>query len=102
MKVAQGGPMMMNSGSNANKTDDKETVEVEVEMKAIEEANELNELKLKMKLSKSRRRQDGVHVSPLPPLGPLTQLPAQKVKGNIVRQSFQKLVQKVLGPDQHE
>ena len=49
MKVAQGGPMMMNSGSNANKTDDKETVEVEVEMKAIEEANELNELKLKMK-----------------------------------------------------
>ena len=41
--------MMMNSGSNANKTDGKETVEVEVEMKAIEEANELNELKLKMK-----------------------------------------------------
>ena len=41
--------MMMNSGSNANKTDDKETVEVEVEMKAIEEANEPNELKLKMK-----------------------------------------------------
>ena len=46
--MAQGGPMMMNSGSNANKTD-KETIEVEVEMKAIEEANELNELKLKMK-----------------------------------------------------
>ena len=33
---------------------------------------------------------------------PLTQLPAQKVKGNIVQQSFQKLAQKVLGPDQHE
>ena len=49
MKVAQGGPMMMNTGSNANKTDDKETVEVEVEMKAIEEGNEPNELKLNMK-----------------------------------------------------
>ena len=35
MKVAQGGPMMMNSGSIASKTDDKETVEVEFELKAI-------------------------------------------------------------------
>ena len=70
----------MNSGSNANKTDDKEIIEVEaemkinqtlkrefvlktveVELKAIKEANEL-----KLKENKFRRMKDWDHVSPLP------------------------------------
>ena len=51
MQEAEVKPFTLREGmmKDANKTDDKETVEVEVEMKAIEEANELNELKLKMK-----------------------------------------------------